>query len=218
MIQLHYYPSNASIAPHILLEEMGVPFELKLVDRANRAHKSGEYLKLNPNGLIPVLIDGELVLYETAAIVLHLVDSEAGRPFAPAIGTAARAHFYKWLVWFTNTVQATELMYFYPENYLPPGSTAMDEVKATAQTKVGGQLKQMDDQLAAHGGPWVLGETYSALDIYAFMLCRWTRMYAGPAAKPARDHVHLGAFLQRMLLRPAVQRVIAREQLQAPIV
>ena len=72
MLQLHYYPSNASMAPHLLLEELGVPYELKLVDRTREAHKSAEYLRLNPNGLIPVLVDGELVLYETAAICLHL--------------------------------------------------------------------------------------------------------------------------------------------------
>ena len=66
MLQLHYFPSNASITPHILLEEMGLPYELKLVDRANNAQKSPEYLKLNPNGLIPVLVDDDLVLYETA--------------------------------------------------------------------------------------------------------------------------------------------------------
>ena len=71
MLQLHYFPSNASITPHILLEEMGLPYELKLVDRANNAQKSPEYLKLNPNGLIPVLVDGDLVLYETAAICMH---------------------------------------------------------------------------------------------------------------------------------------------------
>ena len=52
-------PGNASMTPHMLLEELGVPFELKLVDRENNAHKSPEYLKLNPNGLIPVLIDGD---------------------------------------------------------------------------------------------------------------------------------------------------------------
>lgn len=218
MMKLHYYPSNASIAPHILLEEMGVPFELALVDRANNAHKSPEYLRLNPNGLIPVLVDGELVLYETAAIVLHLVDTPAGRGFAPAPGTHARAHFYKWLVWFTNTVQATELMYFYPGNYLRPGSDAGEEVKEVAQAKVCGYLRQMDNAFALHGGPWMLGTAYSALDIYAFMLCRWTRGYSGPAGGPAREHRHLGPFLQRMLERPAVQRVIARENLQPPIV
>jgi glutathione S-transferase len=62
MIELHYYRGNASLAVHILLEELGVPFTLKLVDRANAAHKSAEYLKLNPNGLIPVLVDRDLVL------------------------------------------------------------------------------------------------------------------------------------------------------------
>jgi glutathione S-transferase len=75
MIQLHYFPGNASMTPHILLEELGVPFELQFVDRSAGAHKSPDYLKLNPNGLIPVLVDGDLVLYETAAICLHLVDT-----------------------------------------------------------------------------------------------------------------------------------------------
>ena len=75
MLPLHYYPGNASMVPHILLHELKLPFELKLVDRTKSAHKSPDYLKLNPNGLIPVLQDGALVLYETAAICLHLVDT-----------------------------------------------------------------------------------------------------------------------------------------------
>ncbi len=104
MIELHYFPSNASFAPHILLEEMGVPFTLRVVDRANNEHKSPAYLKLNPNGLIPTLVDGDLVLYETAAILMHLADCHAG--FAPAPGTAARAEYYKRMMWVTNTLQA----------------------------------------------------------------------------------------------------------------
>ena len=59
MLQLHYFPGNASLIPHIVLEELGVPFELKYVDRAVAAHKSAEYLALNPNGLIPVLVDDQ---------------------------------------------------------------------------------------------------------------------------------------------------------------
>ena len=106
MIQLHYHPGNASMTPHLLLLELGVPFELKYVDRAAGAHKAPEYLKLNPNGLIPVLVDGDpsaspgraLVLYETAAIVLYLVDTHAAAGLAPSVGTAERAHFYKWQI------------------------------------------------------------------------------------------------------------------------
>ena len=57
MKQLHYYPSTASMAPHILLEEIGVPFELVLVDRTRDVHKTQEYLKINPNGLMRALLE-----------------------------------------------------------------------------------------------------------------------------------------------------------------
>ena len=71
MLNLHYYPSTASMVPHIVLEELGVTYLRTLVDRTVDAHKAPGYLKLNPNGSIPVLTDGKLVLYETAAIVLQ---------------------------------------------------------------------------------------------------------------------------------------------------
>lgn len=48
MLQLHYYLGNASLTPHMLLEELGVPYQLALVDRANNAHKQPDYLRLNP--------------------------------------------------------------------------------------------------------------------------------------------------------------------------
>ena len=111
MIQLHHYPSTASMAPHILLEELGEPFELVLVDRMRDQQKSPDFLRLNPNGLIPVLIDGDLVLYETAAICLHLCDTRPQAGLAPALGTHERAHFYKWMAWLTNTLQATLIVY-----------------------------------------------------------------------------------------------------------
>src|SRR5688572_31927675 len=98
-LELHWFPGNASLAPHVLLEEMGVPFTLRLVDRTKDAQRSPEYLTLNPNGTIPVLVDGSLVLYEAAAICLHLVDTHREAGLAPPLATAERAHFYKWLVW-----------------------------------------------------------------------------------------------------------------------
>lgn len=217
MIRLYYYPSNASIAPHILLEEMGIAFQLELVDRASNAHKSPEYLRLNPNGLIPVLVDGDLVLYETAAIVLHLVDTPAGAPFAPRVGTHARAHFYKWLVWMSNSLQTALIAYFYPERWVDDGNEdGAAQVREHAQARAGGLLAQLDAQLASHGQPWLLGADYSALDPYALVLCRWTRGFKGPAARPAREWPQLGAYLQRMLARPAVQRVLADEGLAQP--
>lgn len=215
MMKLHYHPSNASLAPHILLRELGAAFELVLVDRANNAHKSPAYLKLNPNGLIPVLQDGDLVLYECAAILLHLADTHPEARLAPPLGTAERAHFYKWLIWLTNTLQPTIIAYYYPERWVAEGNAAgAAQVKAQAEARVAPLLDQLEAQLASHGGPWLLGEQYSAADAMAFMLCRWTRGFA----RPARSLPQLGAYLQRMLARPAVQQVVAAEQLPAPLV
>jgi glutathione S-transferase len=216
LIQLHYYPSTAAMVPHILLEELDARYERVLVDRMQNRHKAPEYLKLNPNGLIPVLTDGELVLYETAAIVLHLCDTHPQARLAPALGTRERAEFYKWLAWLTNTLQATLMLYFYPERWVNSGNTeGAAQVKAQAHCKVVGLLGQLDALVAAKGGPWVLGANYSALDPYVFTLCRWSRNF--PHGK-ARDMTHLGPYLQRMLERPAVQRVLAAEELSPPFV
>jgi glutathione S-transferase len=216
MITLHYYPSNASLAPHVLLKEIGVPYTLQLVDRTQAEHKSPAYLKLNPNGLIPVLVDDELVLYESAAICLHLADSWPAAELAPEVGSAERAHFYKWLMWLTNTVQATLIHYFYPERMLDEGNVeGARQLRAHAQARVSACLRQIDEQLATHGGPWFLGERYSAVDAYALMLCRWTR---GFNDEPARRYPHIGPYLRRMLARPAVQRVISKEGLTPPLV
>lgn len=214
MIQLYYYPSTASMVPHIVLEEVGVPYRRVLVDRMQNAHKAPDYLKLNPNGLIPVLVDGDLVLYETAAICLHLCDTHPEAALVPPLGTADRAHFYKWLMWLTNTLQATMLAYFYPDRSVAPGNAAgAAEVKAQAEIKIGAMLDQLDAELARHGGPWFAGEQYSALDAYVLTLCRWTRNFSSPAA---RTRPQLGPYLQRMLARPAVQRVFEAEQLAQP--
>ena len=217
MIQLHYHPGNASLIPHLLLEELGLPFELVPVDRENQAHKSPAYLRLNPNGLIPVMVDrdaagGELVLYETAAICLYLVDAHPSAGLAPAPATVARAHFHKWLIWLSNTMQSALIVYFYPERWADDAS-AIAQVRAHAEAKVGAMLDQLDAQIAA-GGPWLLGASFGVVDLYAFVLCRWTRGFA----RPARSLPHLGPYLQRVLARPAVQRAFATEALAPPFV
>jgi glutathione S-transferase len=216
MIQLHYYPSTASMVPHLLLQEMEVPFELVLVDRVANAHKTPTYLHLNPNGLIPVLTEGELVLYETAAICLHLCDTHTWANMAPAFGSVARAHFYKWLMWLTNTLQSALVAYFYPQRWVhPDNAEGAQQVQLQAQEKIMGMLHQLDIELQRHAGPWFMGDTFSALDPYVFTLCRWTRHFSH---SPARELPELGPYLQRVLARPATQRVLVAENVQAPFI
>jgi len=212
MYKLYYYPGNANLAPHMLLEELGVAYELVLVDRARNAQRSPEYLKLNPNGRIPTLVDGDLVLFETAAICLHLVDRHPEAGFAPPIGSDERAQFYKWLVYLTNTLQAELIIYFYPER-MADDEAAIAQVKAHAESRVGSMLDLLDRSLAESGGPYLLGDRYSAVDPYLLMLCRWTRMMHNPA----RNRPHLGRFLNMMITRPAVMRAFAQEGLGDPL-
>jgi glutathione S-transferase len=208
MLRLHHSPSDASLAPHLLLEELGVPFELALVDRSVNAQKSAAYLKLNPNGLIPVLEDGDLVLYETAAILLHLADTHPAAGLVPSLGSAERAHAYKWLMWLGNTLHANVVPFFYPQRWADDAG-AVAQVKAHAEQRTGALLDLLEAEFARHGGPWLLGERYSLVDPYALMLCCWTRHFA----RPARARPRLGAYLQRMQARPAVQRALRAEGL-----
>jgi glutathione S-transferase len=209
MYTLYYYPSNASLAPHMVLEEIGAPYELALVDRSANEHKSARYLKLNPSGLIPVLIDGDLVLTEAAAICLHLADCHPAAGLAPAVGTAERAQLYKWLLYLSNTLQAELISYFYPERL---GGGAAETVKANAEARIGKMLDLIEHHLAYGGGPWMLGSHYTIVDPYLLMLARWTRGFA----HPARARAALAKFLAAMAGRAAVQRAFAQESLQPP--
>ena len=214
MITLYYFPGNASFAPHVLLRELGAPFALRLVDRAGGELKQPAFLKLNPNGVIPVLEDEGLVLYESAAICLHLADAHPQAELLPPLGTPERAQAYKWLIWATNTLQTALNDYFHAERKVDAGnSEGAQQVKAHAQARVGDLLAQVDQHLAAHGKPWFLGERFSAIDPFLFMLCRWTR---GFSDQPARDYPHIAPYLARMLARPAVQATFAAEGLSAP--
>jgi glutathione S-transferase len=154
MYALYYYPGNASLLPHMALREIGAPFELRLVDRTQDAQKSADYLRLNPNGRIPVLIDGELVLFETAAIVLHLVDLHPEAGLAPLPGTPERAQYYKWMVHLTNTPQAEYRAWFYPWQHVADRAAA-ESVKQASGERLGRMFKVISDQLARGRGFWV---------------------------------------------------------------
>jgi glutathione S-transferase len=206
MYRLYYYPGNASLAPHMLLEELGLPYALELVDRSVAAHKLPEYMRLNPQGLIPTLVDGDLVLWETSAILLHIADRAAS---APDLGSVERAQYYKWLVHLTNTIQSEYIVYYYPERHADDAAGAAI-VKAHAEAHLTERFARIEAQLG--DGPYLLGERLSAADFLLLMLVRWGRSMAHkPSALP-----HIGRHTRRMLERPAVLRVFEREKLPQP--
>lgn len=202
-LRLHYAPDNASLCIRLALEELGLPYDTVLVDRAARAQKSPAYLALNPNGLIPVLETPDGPLFETGAILLWLADTYGGLMpgFFPALADPGRGAALKWLFWLSNSLHATERMLFYPSHYTN-GGPAMEPAQ-TARTK-----DRIADHLTVLAGaadaPWLDADGPSAHACYLAALLRWPGLYG--EADGWFDLTHwprLLAFAQRFQARPA---------------
>ncbi|MDH3412507.1 MAG: glutathione S-transferase, partial [Gammaproteobacteria bacterium] len=155
MYRLYYYPGNANLAPHVLLEEASAQYELVLVDRETGGQKDADYLRLNPNGRVPTLVDGELVLFEAAAICLHIADGHPEADLLPAHGSPDRSHFYKWLIFLTNTIQPDYMAFRYPENYTADPS-GIPAVRRQAELRLATGFAVLDGAL--HDNPYLVGQ------------------------------------------------------------
>lgn len=206
MYELHYFPGNANLAPHMLLEEIGVAYRLSLVDRAADEHKSAAYLAINPNGRIPTLVHDGHVVFEAAAIMLHLVDRHPDAGFAPPAGSHARAALYQWLCFLTNTVQEDLMTWHYPERLVGRDASATALVRGGAQRRVSAHLDVVEAHLVACG-PYFVGGAVSVVDLFFTMLARWARsMPSPPRARPSCE-----ALLNLIVARPAVRRACRSE-------
>ena len=206
MYQLYYYPNNASLAPHFLLFHMGLEYELLLVDRSNNYQKSSEYLKLNPAGRIPTLIDDGQAIFESPAICIHLCEQHPEHGLIPALGSKQRPLFFQWLAYLNNTLQAELMVRYYPqlhttdENGITAVISAQDERIAEALYVINDQLSDRD---------YLLGSQISACDFFLFMLAEWSL----PIEKSPLTFSHLAAYLKRLSFHPTIKTVCEIEEI-----
>lgn len=206
-LQLFYVPGTASLAPHMTLEESGAEYEHVRVRRDDDGNvvEPANYTDLNPHGHVPVLRDGDHLLRESVAIVMHVSDAFPDAALAPPLGTRARADWYRWLSFLANTVQVAYLCYFQPHRY----ATADGTTHVTDQARA--DLVELRSATVAElgAGPYVLGETFSSADLFLAMLIRWGRR----TENPWWDEPALRAHYDRILARPAIKRVWEHEGL-----
>jgi len=207
MYKLFYAPGTAAMVVHQTLIEIGAPFELRPVDMSSGEHKSPEYLKINPSGVVPtMLVDGK-PYYEAAALVLLLTERHPEAALAPPPGSPARPAFVQWMFHFANSVQPPFRQWYNAKEFAASDSEA-DVVKTTGWRKIEASWNRVNDHLAAHG-PHILGDTFSVCDLYATMLMRWSR--AMP--KPATEWPALAALATRVKSRPSWKRMYQEEGL-----
>ena len=204
--RLFYLPGAGSFAPHVLLEETGVPHELVRVVRDDNSVpiEPADYLHLNPSGRIPTLIwpDGT-VQTESAAICLALAEAAGRDDLIPPIGTSGRIEVLARLTFLTNTVQVAILRARYPQRF------ADDDAGRRSVAERGNRdLLELRDLCAAWytRTPFVRGDQPGVDDIFLGMLIRWTRL----TNAPWWDDIALGGFYDRFHALPSATR--AREQ------
>ena len=206
MYFLYYSPGAASFAVHWLLIELAVPFESRRLDLDAQEHKRPEYLKLNPNGLVPtLLIDGKPA-YESAALIALLAERHPEARLAPPVGTAVRTTYLQWMFHLSNTLQPAFRTWFYPEG--AAGAPHVDAAKAETRPRIEAVWDRIETHLS-RSGPLICGEHLSALDFYATMLMRWSRNMP----RPATDWPAIAVYVAKMKARPTFREVYAREGL-----
>jgi glutathione S-transferase len=193
-LTLYHHPFSRAAGVLWTLEEVGVPYELKFVDFAQGQQKSPELVALNPMGKIPVLVDGDTVVTEGAAIALYLADRYAAGRLAPPIDDPRRGTYLRWTLFAPSVIE--------------PGAMAKlnNWTFKTSQAGWGdfdAMLTTVDRALSA--GDYLLGDTFSMADVVLGGTLSFMRRFKMLPASPA-----VVAYTDRLSERPASRRAEAR--------
>ncbi len=225
MLRIYGTPNSRTIRPLWMLEELGVAYELIKTDFANGDTRSLDFLRINPNGHVPALVDGELALFESLAINLYLAekygrgglwpDSEADRgrtvqwsfwamteceqPLFSVLFAAGGAQFERWRAW-TETEEFRKTHPGAPRVTREAADLAARQGKAALEPP----LRVLDAQL--EGRDYLLGASFGAADLNVasvWVTARLARLDLSP-------HPRADAWLARCTSRPALARAATR--------
>jgi glutathione S-transferase len=202
-MKLYSKPGACSTAVHIVLQWSGGPFDVEILDGA--ALKAPEFLRLNPAGAVPAVVDGDFVLTQNAAIMGYIADTRPHSGLAGDGSPRQRAEATRWLAFVNSDVHPAFKPLFAPGRYI--GDEAQHEdVKAAARKMVRGLMETADARLA--GNDWLAGFR-SFADPYFYMTVRWAH---GTGVDMAGLH-NVAAFKARMDADAGVKAVLEAEGL-----
>lgn len=207
---LHYISGSTATIPHAVIEEAGLPYRLRAlpsgVDQVQREHYPEAGFKLS--GRIPALEDDTAVVFETGAIITHIVSKPGASHLAPPYGSKEYARFMQWLFYLTTSSKASMMEIMWPERW---GKHADDQewIKERAQERLATQCDYLDANVS-EGTFLPFGLT--ALDFYLTELARWS----AAAELPLWRWKRINAVVEATRHRPAYKRMLAMQGLIWP--
>jgi glutathione S-transferase len=169
MFTLYKRSGSGSAAVEAVLAEGGIAVQMVDVPRDGQGFQ--DYLTINPRGEVPSLrLPDDSLMTESAAMVIYLADLDPSANLAPALSSPLRASYLRWMLYFASAVYMADLRFFYPARHsIDPAAEA--GIKAKAEIDLNRDFDIFANALGQ--GPYVLGEVFSAVDLYAAMLVSW---------------------------------------------
>lgn len=196
-VVFYHNPRSRAQMAHWMLEEVEAPYRIVPVDLGKGEHKTPAFLALNPMGKLPTIVHRGTVVTETAAIIAYLADAFPDKGLAPATGDPLRGTYYRWLFFGAGCIEPAlvdqMLKRPMPEPKGAVGWGSYEDVLMTLMTALG-------------RGPYLLGDTFSAADVYVGSELRWAMMFGAPGFKGEKL---FDDYVARLTARPALQRVEA---------
>jgi glutathione S-transferase len=195
-ITLFHSPHTRSSGTLVLLEEIGAPFTLRVLDMKAGEQRQAGYLAVNPMGKVPAILHGDALVTEQVAIYLYLADLFPEVGLAPAIGDLLRGPYLRWMVFYAACFEPAVVDRAMNRE---PGGQAMSPY-GNYDTMLATLMAQLNR------GTWLLGERFSAADVLWGTALTWTTGF-----KLVPEHPDITAYLTRFNARPAVAKAQAKD-------
>lgn len=207
MFRLYCRKGAGSMAVEALLAVCGAPYEVVDLERNPDGSFHDFFLKINPKAEVPTLIlPDDSVMTESAAMMIHIADSFPQACMSPATGDPQRPHFLRWQVYLAASLYMSDLRMYYPQRYTA-NADETEGIKARAAAMMWQEFAIYAE--AVGKGPFILGSTMCAADIYAAMLCTW----APDVTELFARHHNLKAMYDAVIAVPAVRTVWTRNEI-----
>lgn len=197
-IVFFHNPQSRGRIAHWMLEEVGVPYKTELLRFDRGEHKKPQFLAINPMGKIPTIKHGDVVVTEAAAICAYLADAFPAANLAPATTSPERGTYYRWLFFGAGCVEPALVDRLFQRPQVErPGALGYGSYDDTLQAL----------EKAVSNGKWILGERFSAADVYVGSQIGWGMMIKAIEPRPAFQE-----YLARCGERPAFKRMVAQNE------